>query len=407
MTGAVDGPRSRRGSKVVVEKYSHVYIHVPFCRRRCTYCDFSIAVRSTVPAREYVDNLLSEVRSRDVGVDPGALRSVYIGGGTPSLLGAAGVADLFTRFGEASGAGDFSTFVWKNTEITLEANPEDVSREAVVAWRRAGVNRVSLGVQSFDGSVLRWMHRGHDEPGTAESVRILRGEGIEDLSIDLIAAVPDALGRDWGRDLDRAIGLEPDHLSVYGLTIEPQTPLGRWAARGELREAPEDRHAEEFLDAHSRLVGAGYEHYEVSNYARPGRRARHNSAYWVRAPYLGLGPSAHGFDGEVRRWNLPAYVAWREASARDPIGGSEVLGAAERLAEEVYLGLRTTDGLDIHQKDMKTVTPWIEQGWATLGTAIGSGAAATPSRGRLRLTAEGWLRLDALAAALTAARSHS
>jgi oxygen-independent coproporphyrinogen-3 oxidase len=216
------------------------------------------------------------------------------------------------------------------------------------------------------------------------------------VSIDLIAGVPEMLGRDWDRDLDLALALDPTHLSVYGLTVEPHTPLGRWAARGEVREAPEDRHATEFLRAHDRLTGAGYEHYEVSNYARPAFRARHNSAYWTRVPYLGLGPSAHGFDGSVRRWNLAPYAAWSEAAGRDPLDGSEQIGSSERDAEEVYLGLRTVDGVVIRQKDIKTVTPWMDQGWAVLEPA-----------GRLRLTAEGWLRLDALAAALTTARSRS
>ncbi|MDQ8146076.1 MAG: radical SAM family heme chaperone HemW [Gemmatimonadota bacterium] len=379
-----------------MENFRHAYIHVPFCRRRCSYCDFSIAVRQSVPVDKYVESILAEVRSRGVRIAPGDLKTLYLGGGTPSLLGSAGVQDLLRRFGEATGAGDFSTSSWKSLELTLEANPEDVTPDAVRGWRLAGVNRVSIGVQSFDSGVLRWMHRGHDAAGTSEAVRVLRDEGIADVSLDLIAGVPEMLGRDWGRDLDLALSLDPTHLSVYGLTVEPHTPLGRWAARGEVREAPEDRHAAEFLRAHDRLTGAGYDHYEVSNYSLPAHRARHNSAYWTRVPYLGLGPSAHGFDGAVRRWNLAPYAAWSEAAGRDPIDGSERLGPDERLAEEVYLGLRTVDGLSIHQKDITTVTPWIEQGWAVLEPA-----------GRLQLTPEGWLRLDALAAALTAARSRS
>ena len=345
---------------------------------------------------KYVESVLAEIRSRGVRLVPGQLRTLYLGGGTPSLLGAEGVEDLLRRVGETLGAGDFSTTPWKNVELTLEANPEDVTSDAVRRWRMAGVNRVSLGVQSFDAQVLRWMHRGHDAAGTAAAVGALRDGGIADVSLDLIAGVPEMLERDWGRDLDLALALDPTHLSVYGLTVEPHTPLGRWAARGEVREAPEDRHATEFLRAHDRLTGAGYEHYEVSNYGRPSFRARHNSAYWTRVPYLGLGPSAHGFDGAVRRWNLAPYAAWSEAAGRDPVDGSERIGSAERDAEEVYLGLRTIDGLDIYQNDMKTVTPWLEHGWAVLEPA-----------GRLRLTAEGWLRLDALAAALTAARSRS
>jgi len=379
-----------------VENFQHVYIHVPFCRRRCSYCDFSIAVRQSIPVDKYVESVVAEVRSRAVRIAPGQLRTLYLGGGTPSLLGSTGVGQLLQRFGEAVGAGDFSTAMWKEFELTLEANPEDVTAEAVRGWRLAGVNRVSLGVQSFDTRVLQWMHRGHDATGTAAAVRVLRDGGIADVSIDLIAGVPEMLERDWDRDLDLALALDPTHLSVYGLTVEPHTPLGRWAARGEVREAPEDRHATEFLRAHDRLTGAGFEHYEVSNYARPAFRARHNSAYWTRVPYLGLGPSAHGFDGAVRRWNLAPYAAWSEAAGRDPLDGSERIGSAERDAEEVYLGLRTVDGLDIPQKDIKKVTLWMDQGWAVLEPA-----------GRLRLTAEGWLRLDALAAALTTARSRS
>jgi oxygen-independent coproporphyrinogen-3 oxidase len=283
-------------------------------------------------------------------------------------------------------------------EVTLEANPEDVSVEAVAAWRAAGVNRVSLGVQSFDPEVLRWMHRGHSPAEAEAAVRLIREGGIGAISLDLIFAIPDRVGA--GRlasDLERALQLEPTHLSVYGLTVEPRTPLGRWTARGAVEEAPEERYAEEFLLAHAQLTAAGFEHYEVSSYARPGHRAVHNAAYWSGAPYLGLGPSAHGFDGQVRRWNTAAYAEWSDQVDRgiDPIGGSEVIGPAERLAEAVYLGLRTIDGLVRRAEDEDCIASWIEAGW---GRRVGD---------RLVLTPDGWLRLDALAAALTSVRSRS
>ena len=199
------------------------------------------------------------------------------------------------------------------------------------------------------------------------------------------------------KTLDLALSLSPDHLSFYGLTVEPKTPLGRWAARGEVTEAPEEQFEREFLLAHARLTNAGFEHYEVSNYGLPGRRALHNSAYWSGASYLGLGPSAHGFDGRTRRWNVSAYAAWEDAvsTGSDPLAGSEVIGESERQAEEVYLGLRTTDGLAIHQSDEKTVSPWIDAGWAVRDAD------------RVVLTPLGWLRLDAIAATLTSARSRS
>lgn len=374
----------------------HIYVHVPFCGRRCSYCDFAIAVRRSVPWRAFNDAIMAELATRSVALDTGAVRSIYLGGGTPSKLGSDGIRALLAGFAHRLGVDNLSTLPG-NPEITIEVNPEDVTEQAAVAWAAAGVNRASLGVQSFDPSVLQWMHREHGPEDSARAARTLRAGGIGSLSLDLIFALPDQLGRDWARDLQLALALDPDHLSLYGLTVEPKTPLGRWSARGEVAEAPEERFESEFLAAHEALGAAGFEHYEVSNYGRPGHRAVHNSAYWSGAPYLGLGPSAHGFDGNSRRWNISAYAAWTDAveAGADPVEGSEDLAANDRLAEDVYLGLRTIDGLTIHQADMMTVTPWIEQGWARV------------EGGRLMLSPRGWLRLDTLAVALTSARSRS
>lgn len=343
---------------------------------------------------------MAELATRSPAVDPASLRSLYLGGGTPSKLGGQGVADLIRRIEQWASVDKLSTSGGP-FELTIEANPEDVSARAVAEWAAAGVNRVSMGVQSFDPEVLRWMHREHSVEQVGEAVRTLREGGIRDLSIDLIFAVPakgaTGLERDWDRDLSLALELDPNHLSVYGLTVEPKTPLGRWTARGQVAEAPEERYEAEFLRAHERLTGAGFEHYEVSNYGRPGHRAVHNSSYWTGVPYLGVGPAAHGFDGVRRRWNRSAYADWLRAVEEgiDPIAGDEMIGADERLAEQVYLGLRTTDGLTLRQNEWKTVTAWIEAGW---GQRVDD---------RLVLTPSGWLRLDSLAASLTSHRSHS
>jgi oxygen-independent coproporphyrinogen III oxidase len=376
--------------------FEHIYVHVPFCRRRCSYCDFSIAVRRTVPALAFIDAIMAEVATRRIRIDGARLRSLYLGGGTPSQLGGEGIRTLLDGFRRLADVDEFSTD-GAPTEVTIEVNPEDVTPEAAATWVAAGVDRVSLGAQSFHDPVLRWMHRGHSAEGIGTAVRDLRAAGIQNLSLDLIFAVPSALGRTWRTDLDRALELEPEHLSLYGLTVEPHTPLGRWTARGEAIEAPEDRYAEEFLEAHERLSASGYEHYEVSNYGKPGRQSRHNRSYWTGVPYLGLGPSAHGFDGDERRWNVPALAAWETAvgAGRDPLAGAETLDEEARRAEAVYLGLRTTDGLAISQNELKTVSPWIQEGWGRL------------ENGRLVLTALGWLRLDAIAASLTSLRSHS
>jgi len=281
-------------------------------------------------------------------------------------------------------------------EVTVEANPEDIARAVAGEWRAAGVNRVSLGVQSFDDEVLRWMHRSHDAAQVTTAVRILNGEGIGQISIDLIFALPNSVSRSWERDLETALALEPGHLSLYGLTVEPHTPLGRWTERGRVSGAPDERYEAEYLEADRRLGEAGYEHYEVSNFARPGERAVHNSAYWQGVPYLGLGPSAHGFDGARRRWNARDYVRWLALveGGNDPIDGGELLGAAEQEAERVYLGLRTSDGLVATEAELARSAAWVAQGWAR------------HEAGRLVLTPTGWLRLDALATDLMA-RSES
>jgi oxygen-independent coproporphyrinogen-3 oxidase len=275
-------------------------------------------------------------------------------------------------------------------EITLEANPEDVTPAAAESWRNAGVNRISLGVQSFDPAVLTWMHRTHsvDQVGTA--VDILRRSELDELSLDLIFGLPAALDRDWSADLEAAFALDPQHLSLYGLTIEPQTPLGRWTARGEVTPVDEERYAAEFLMTHIELTAHGYEHYEVSNAAKPGHRARHNSAYWRRAPFIGLGPSAHSGFGRERRWNVRDWAAYERLleTGRSPLEGSELLDPRSIGLEELYLGLRTHEGLDASRIPPATTEVWESQGWAL---QVG---------GRIQLTSEGWLRLDALVPAV-------
>lgn len=368
----------------------HAYVHVPFCARRCSYCDFAIAVRRSVPVDDYLAALAGELALRYPAGEPWELETLYFGGGTPSRLGADGVArmvDLLQRHAS----------LLPGAEVTLEANPDDVTPEAARRWRAAGINRVSLGVQSFDPGVLAWMHRSHTVDRIEPAVDALRGAGLEDYSVDLIFALPDGVERNWEDDLDRALRLAPAHVSLYGLTIEPRTPLGRWRARGTVTEAAEERYADEFNMAHRMMTAAGLDHYEVSNFGRPGRWSRHNQSYWRGVPYAGLGPGAHEFDGSARRWNASAYVEWQQQAAQgtDPLAGHEVLTPENRVAEAVYLGLRTLEGLELHPGEESFVGPWIEAGWARLG-----------GDGRLVPTPEGWLRMDSLAESLTLFRSR-
>jgi oxygen-independent coproporphyrinogen-3 oxidase len=362
-----------------------VYVHVPFCARRCSYCDFAIAVRRVVPTAEYIAAIAGELGTRFTGDDEWQADTLYLGGGTPSRLGADGIGRLMdvlrARITPAPGA-----------EVTIEANPDDVTPAAIAAWRAAGVTRLSLGAQSFDPRALAWMHRTHTAAQIGEAVHIARDGGIASLSIDLIFALPESVPRSWPADLEAVLALAPDHVSLYGLTVERSTPLGRWVARGTETVATDERYAEDFLAAHAALSAAGFEHYEVSSFAKPGARSRHNSGYWSGDAYAGLGPGAHEFDGDVRRWNIGAYTAWAQRALRgeDPVADLEVLTEDNRAAERLYLELRTAAGTVLGTEPdagvQRLVRPWVEAGWAKLE---GGGA-------RLSLTAEGWLRLDEL-----------
>ena len=432
----------------------HLYVHVPFCARRCAYCDFSIAVRRATPVDEYLRALRTELAmlaAEQGGPGPAAwtLDTVYLGGGTPSQLGTA-----LPRVLEA--IAEIATIA-PGAEVTIEANPEDVTPETARAWRRAGVNRLSIGSQSFDPGVLAWMHRVHSADQIPRAVEIARHAGFDNISLDLIFALPRSLRRDWTRDLESALALDPQHVSLYGLTIEPKTPLSRWRDRGEVREAGDEAYEAEFLLAHDTLAAAGYDHYEVSNFARPGLHSRHNSSYWSGSAYAGIGPSAHSFDGSRRWWNVSPYAEWIErlTGNSSPTAEVEVLDEENLANEQVYLGLRTTNGVRVAGDELVELQPWVDRGWAAFSQPADSDqvSRAAPEWGapqervsrtssapathtsnpvrrsssgashpgavraemsshasgeaRLRLTPRGWLLLDELATNLTCIRSRS
>ena len=359
----------------------HLYIHVPFCARRCSYCDFAIAVRPEVPSLEFTDLILREWERRHR--DPawsraGPVESIYFGGGTPSRLDPSAIGAMLERFGK-------DARLTEDVEITLEANPEDVTREAATAWLVAGVNRISLGVQSFDPGVLAWMHRTHDAGAAARAMSALRAAGFANVSLDLIFGLDQALGRDWEQDLTRALALSPEHLSFYGLTVEAHTPLAHWVDRGAARVADEERYVAEFLLTHDMVTSAGFTHYEVSSAGRPERHSRHNFGYWHRRPFLGLGPSAHSGAGNRRSWNIREWKAWHDAmtAGESPVAGSEVLDEEAVRLERLYLGLRTTEGVPAGLVPAGMADQWRAEGWALPG-------------GQVRLAPQGWLRLDAL-----------
>ncbi len=364
-----------------------VYLHAPFCLRRCFYCDFAVDVhRSPEPEPWWAaleaecGALASEGRVR---LAP-RLDTVYVGGGTPSLLGPEAMAGVARILGP--GRLDHDGVEW-----TAEANPESFDGGVAAGWRRAGVNRISLGTQSFQENVLRWMGRLHGAEGAEQAVATARREGFASTSVDLIFGLPSTVPRDWGADLDRVLALDVPHLSLYGLTAESGTPLGRAVAEGRTVLADETRYEDEYLEASERLRAEGYEHYEVSNFARPGHRSRHNAVYWSGAPYLGLGNGAHSFLPPERRWNVRDWSVY----ARTVAGGAlaveareEVEGSARRL-EELWLGLRTDGGIRLAAPEGSGARA-LAEAW------VGAGRARWTPDGRLVLTPAGWLLLDRL-----------
>ena len=365
---------------------SSVYVHAPFCVRRCFYCDFAVTVDREGGHDVWLQAVSAEwdhVLREELFSFPEPLRTLYVGGGTPSLLGTGAMGGLASVIGAR-------LLSHPRLEWTAEANPESFTPDIARAWRKAGVNRVSLGVQSFHEPSLRWMGRLHGSAGAAEAVRNARRAGFGNVSSDLIFGLPGHLGRDWSDDLARALDLGVEHMSLYGLTVEARTPLGRAVADGRERVASEARYRDEYLEAVERLTGAGYLHYEVSSFALPGRESRHNEVYWSGRSYLGLGNGAHSFRKPLRRWNLRDWKEYSTSVAKgdSAIAGQEVLDRAALRLERIWLGLRARRGVplaSIPARAAGVTERWIRRGWARAET------------GRLRLTVEGWLLLDALA----------
>jgi oxygen-independent coproporphyrinogen-3 oxidase len=322
----------------------------------------------------------------DLVGDNGKLDTIYIGGGTPSLIGGEGMHGL---------AGVLrKNYEWsQDVEWTAEANPETLTRDVAYEWMKAGVNRISLGAQTFNEAALKWMGRMHGVEGPGRAVQNIRDAGIDNISLDLIFGLPSRFERDWRADLQRIIDLDPQHVSLYGLTAEKATPLGKWVAEGREQLADEDRYADEYLLAVEMLTNVGFEHYEVSNFAKPGYASRHNQAYWQGVPYIGLGPGAHSFVPPIRYWNVRD---WNEYARLLTEGGTprtdeETVGAETASLEKTWLGLRTSSGLamsELSEKQRERVTAWEGAGWASV------------SDGSVRLSAQGWLLLDRLAVEL-------
>ena len=319
-----------------------VYVHVPFCLTRCHYCDFVTYTGMEGLRRPYAAALLEEAAMAvaALGPQPPVVTSVFVGGGTPTLLPPADLARVLHRLRELLG---FAA----GAEVTVEANPETVDDAMAEGLAAAGVTRVSMGAQSFDDRVLAALGRVHDAERVGRALATLRAAGVPAVNLDLIYGGPGEDAGSWAATLERAVAHEPEHLSAYALTIEPATKFGRLVAAGRMAELDEDDLADRYDTACAVLADAGYGHYEVSNWARDGQASRHNLTYWRRGRYLGLGAGAHEFDGTTRRWNLPGVPQYLEAvhAGRRPTEGEEHLDPGQARFEALALRLRTVGGL--------------------------------------------------------------
>jgi oxygen-independent coproporphyrinogen-3 oxidase len=366
-----------------------LYLHIPFCKQACHYCDFHFSTSMGLKG-QFVEALVQEMSLRRTYLpDPTApLETIYFGGGTPSLLTAEELDQIFTAIRE-----NFQ--IAPQAEITLEANPDDLTAEKLAVLAASPVNRLSIGLQSFHEPHLRLMNRAHSAQESGEAVRRAQAAGFENISVDLIYGVPAATHTIWEEDLGRLFELNVPHVSAYALTIEPDTAFGRRLKKGTFVAPPEEFVAQQFEILLAQLRARGYEQYEISNFCQPGRESRHNSNYWRGVPYLGLGPSAHSFNGRSRQYavaNNPQYVAAVLERGEVPIT-TEYLSPLDQANEYLLTTLRTSRGCDLRYLRDELGLNILSGRAEYLGSLLTQGMA-TLTDDTLRLTDAGKLLAD-------------
>ena len=361
-----------------------LYLHVPFCSAICSYCNFNRGLLDAGLKRQYVEALMMEIRR---AAEPEtAVDTIYFGGGTPSLLTGQEVEAIITLCREAFA-------IAQDSEITLEANPETVSSESLAAYAAAGVNRLSFGVQSFREEELRRLGRLHSVETARGALRLARGAGFDNVSLDLMMWLPEQRVEQWLTSVDELIALQPDHASLYLLELYPNAPLRDEMARGGWSQAPDEDAAQMYLQALDRLDRAGYEQYEISNVAKPGRRARHNVKYWRDGEWLGFGCGAHSTRGATRWRNVPATIEYvrRIVAGDSVVADRRVLEFTERVEDALFMGLRLTEGVDLAAiESLYGIDAWRRYG-AELGRFVDAGLLIHEPKRRLALTRPGML----------------
>ncbi len=374
---------------------SSIYLHIPFCEHKCIYCDFYSVAPNGQRADDYrlligrfLEALGKEIDLR--GSDPrfqASYETVFFGGGTPSLLDPSNIEEILGRL-----RGRFP--VLNSAEVTLETNPGTVDRQKLAAFRKAGVNRLSVGIQSFHEDDLKFLTRIHSAAQAMDCINDAYEAGFENVSLDLIFALPGQTMERWRSNLDTAMALRPTHISCYSLIVEENTPLHRMVAAKQVSPLAPERDAELYEYTIGFLASHGYEQYEVSNFSKPGFRSKHNGRYWDHGNYLGFGPSAHSFWNGTRWWNLSSVIKYAESleTGAIPVGGQETLTSDQRREEEVFLGLRSS-GIDLGRfKERHGVD--LESDFRDTITRLLESRLATSDGKFLRLTSRGYALCD-------------
>lgn len=329
-----------------------IYIHIPFCKSRCIYCGFYSTTNKELKER-YVDALIREIHMRKddfarlgTSLSPSSTSTVYFGGGTPSSLS---LCDIERIVGALE-----STFNGTPSEVTLEMNPDDVTKDYIKAVRQMGINRISMGIQTFDDSRLQFIRRRHNASQAEKAVMTIREEGIHNVSIDLMFGFPNQTMDEWVTDIDKAIALHPTHISAYSLMYEEDTPLFRMLQKGEINQIDDETSLAMYTELINRLTTNGYEHYEISNFAMPGYRSVHNSSYWHDTPYLGFGAAVHSYNKDTRSWNIPDLKKYIESIESGVLPSeSEVIDADTHYNDLITTALRTREGLNLDDLPQK------------------------------------------------------
>lgn len=368
-----------------------IYIHIPFCKKACHYCNFHFSTAKDKMG-EMVKAICKEAELNKT-YPAEKIETIYFGGGTPSLMTGEETGTMIVEFHRLFDIDD-------NAEITLEANPDDITVENLLGWKEAGITRLSIGIQSFFEADLQWMNRAHNAEQALNAVELAQQYGFHNITIDLIYGTPYLTDEKWEQNIATALAMHVPHLSCYALTVEPKTALAKMIATHQSADVDTDKQAKHFSILTERLSAAGFEHYEISNFALPGFRSRHNSSYWQGKSYLGLGPSAHSFNGKSRQWNIANNSLYLTAIAKGitPFE-EEFLTDTQRLNEYIMTGLRTIEGVSLSKVSIdfselkatslaESAKKHIERGHMLL------------LNGSLQLTAEGKFLADGIAADL-------